>query len=86
MMIEDELIGRERSIGQNSRLVLESKDASSVTDLIPTLYDMAKIMMRIRCGLGKTSADDKLVEEFSKMESAIVKMTFDVECLRRTSH
>lgn len=85
-MIEEEFIGRGRSQGQESRLVLKTKNASSVTDLIPNLYDMAKIMMRIRCGIDKTRADDRLLEEFSKMESAIMKMALDVESLRKTSH
>ncbi|MGH2612362.1 MAG: hypothetical protein ACRDFB_04870 [Rhabdochlamydiaceae bacterium] len=86
MMIEGEFIGRERSLERNRRLVLKPKDDISVTDLIPTLYDMAKIMMRIQCGLDKTSTDEKLFEEFSKMESAIMKMALDVECMRRKSY
>jgi hypothetical protein len=86
-MIGDEFIGHANSsLVRNSRLVLKSRDDSSVTDLIPTLFDMAKIMMKIQCNLDRTSADDKLLEEFSKMESAIMKLTLDIEYLRRKGH
>jgi len=86
-MIGDEFIGHANSsLVRNSRLVLKSRDDSSVTDLMPTLFDMAKIMMKIQCNLDRTSADDKLLEEFSKMESAIMKLTLDIEYLRRKGH
>lgn len=86
-MIGDEFIGHANSsLVRNSRLVLKSRDDISVTDLIPTLFDMAKIMMKIQCNLDRTSADDKLLEEFSKMESAIMKLTLDIEYLRRKGH
>jgi len=86
-MIGDEFIGHTNSsLVRNSRLVLKSRDDNSVTDLMPTLFDMAKIMMKIQCNLDRTSADDKLLEEFSKMESAIMKLTLDIEYLRRKGH
>jgi len=86
-MIGDEFIGHANSsLVRNSRLVLKSRDDSSVTDLMPTLFDMAKIMVKIQCNLDRTSADDKLLEEFSKMESAIMKLTLDIEYLRRKGH
>jgi len=86
-MIGDEFIGHANSsLVRNSRLVLKSRDDNSVTDLMPTLFDMAKIMMKIQCNLDRTSADDKLLEEFSKMESAIMKLTLDIEYLRRKGH
>jgi hypothetical protein len=85
-MIGDEFVGRANSsLVRNSRLVLKSRSGSSVTDLIPTLYDMTKIMMKIQCSL-KTSTDDELLEEFSKIGSAIMKMTLDIEYLRRKGH
>lgn len=87
MMTGDEFIGRANSsLVRNSRLVLKSRDDNSVTDLIPTLYDMAKIMMKIQCNADRTSTDGKLLEELSKMESAIMKMTLDIEYLRRKGH
>ncbi len=87
MIIEDEFIDHANSsLVRNSRLVLKSRDGISVTDLMPTLYDMAKIMMKMQCNLDSTSADDKLLEDLSKMESAIMKMTLDVEYLRRKGH
>lgn len=87
MMTGDEFIGRANSLlVRNSRLVLKSRDGNSVTDLMPTLYDMAKIMMKIQCSTDRTSIDDKLLEELSKMESAIMKMTLDIEYLRRKGH
>lgn len=87
MMTGDEFIGRANSsLVRNSRLVLKSRDGNSVTDLIPTLYDMAKIMMKIQCNADRTSTDGKLLEELSKMESAIMKMTLDIEYLRRKGH
>lgn len=87
MIIEDEFIDHANSsLVRNSRLVLKSRDGISVTDLMPTLYDMAKIMMKMQCNLDRTSADDKLLEDLSKMESAIMKMTLDVEYLRRKGH
>lgn len=87
MIIEDEFIDHANSsLVRNSRLVLKSRDGISVTDLMPTLYDMAKIMMKMQCDLDRTSADDKLLEDLSKMESAIMKMTLDVEYLRRKGH
>lgn len=86
-MIGDEFIGHANSsLVRNSRLVLKSRTDGSVVDLIPTLYDMAKIMMKIQCSLAKTSTDDKLLEEFSKIESAMMKMAVDIECLRRKGH
>jgi hypothetical protein len=86
-MIGDEFIDHANpSLVRNSRLVLKSRDDGSVTDLIPTLFDMAKIIMKIQCNLDRTSADDKLLEEFSKMESAIMKLTLDIEYLRRKGH
>lgn len=86
-MIGDEFIGHANSsLVRNSRLVLKSRDDSSVTDLMPTLFDMAKIMVKIQCNLDRTSADDKLLEEFSKMESAIMKLTLDIEYLRRKGY
>ena len=86
-MIGDEFIGHANSsLVRNSRLVLKSRDDNSVTDLMPTLFDMAKIMVKIQCNLDRTSADDKLLEEFSKMESAIMKLTLDIEYLRRKGH
>jgi len=86
-MIGDEFIGHANSsLVRNSRLVLKSRDDGSVTDLIPTLFDMAKIMMKIQCSLDRTSVDDKLLEEFSKMESAMMKLTLDIEYLRRKGH
>ena len=86
-MIGDEFIGHANSsLVRNSRLVLKSRDDNSVTDLMPTLFDMAKIMMKIQCNLDRTSADDKLLEEFSKMESAMMKLTLDIEYLRRKGH
>lgn len=87
MMTGDEFIGRANSsLVRNSRLVLKPRDGNSVTDLIPTLYDMAKIMMKIQCNADRTSTDGKLLEELSKMESAIMKMTLDIEYLRRKGH
>lgn len=87
VMIGDEFIGHANSsLVRNSRLVLKSGADDSVIDLIPTLYDMTKIMMKIQCSLNKTSTDEKLLEEFSKMGSAIMKMTADVEYLRRKGH
>ena len=44
---------------------------------------MAKTTMKIRCNLEKANMDDYLLEEFSRLESAIVKMTIDIEYLRR---
>lgn len=86
-MIGDEFIGHANSsLVRNSRLVLKSGTDGSVVDLIPTLYDMAKIMMKIQCSLDKTSADEKLLEELSQMASAIMKMTVDIEHLRRKGH
>lgn len=86
-MIEDEFIGHANpSLVHNGRLVLKSRDDVSVTGLIPTLFDMAKIMMKIQCNLDRTSADDKLLEEFSKMESAMMKLTLGIEYLRRKGH
>ena len=86
-MIGDEFIGHANpSLTRNDRLVLKSRDDGSVTDLIPTLFDMAKIMMKIQCSLDRTSVDDKLLEEFSKMESAMMKLTLDIEYLRRKGH
>ncbi|MFZ1077103.1 MAG: hypothetical protein WAN47_06710 [Nitrosotalea sp.] len=87
MIIGDEFVDRANSsLVRNSRLVLKSRDGVSVTDLMPTLYDMAKIMMKIQCNLDRTSADDKLLEDLSKIESAIMKMTLDIEYLRRKGH
>lgn len=86
-MIGDEFTGHANSsLVRNSRLVLKLGTDGSVVDLIPTLYDMAKIMMKIQCSLDKTGADEKLLEEFSKMESAMMKMTVDIEYLRRKGH
>ena len=87
VMIGDEFIGRANpSLVSNGRLVLKSRTNDSIVDLIPTLYDMAKIMMKIQCNLTKTSTDDKLLEEFSKIESAIMKMAADIEYLGRKGH
>ncbi|MGB6463422.1 MAG: hypothetical protein WBF38_04260 [Nitrosotalea sp.] len=86
-MTEDEFICRANSsLARNSDPALKSKAGSSVTDLIPTLYNMAKIVMKIQCSLDVTSMDDKLLEEFSKIASAIMKMTLDIEYLRRKGH
>ncbi|MGB9002710.1 MAG: hypothetical protein WCC52_02770 [Nitrosotalea sp.] len=87
MITGDEFIGRANSsLVRNSRLVLKSRDGSSVTDLMPILYDMAKIVMKIQCNTDRTSTNDRLLEEISKMESAIMKMTLDIEYLRRKGH
>lgn len=72
-----------RLFGRNARHTVKTKDGISVTDLIPTLFDMAKTTMKIRCNLEKANMDDTLLEEFSRLESAIVKMTVDIEYLRR---
>lgn len=86
MMVGDEFIdGVISSLKQNSNLILKSKTDSSVTDLIPTLYDMTKIMMKIQCNLEKIG-EPSMLEEFSKIESAIMKMTLDIEYLRRKGH
>lgn len=86
-MIGDEFIGHANSsLTRNSKLVLKSGTNGSVVDLIPILYDMTKIMMKIQCSLDKTNTDEKLLEEFSKMGSAIMKMTVDIEYLRRKGH
>lgn len=74
------------SLGRNSRIVIKAKDGSSVTDLVPTLFEMVKIMMKIRCNVDKAEMDDKILEEFSKLESSIMKMTVDIEYLRRKGH
>ncbi len=87
MMIEDEYISHENSsLVRNSRPVSKSKDDSSVTDLIPTLFDMAKIMMRIECNLDKKDMDDESLEELSKIASAIMNMTLAIEYLRRKGY
>ncbi|GEM_PF-3588777 len=86
MLLENEFaLPVDCSMGRNSRLVVK-KSGSSVTDLVPTLFEMTKIMMKIRCNLGKTDTNDKILKEFSKMESAIIKMTIDIEYLRRKGH
>ena len=86
-MIEDEYISHENSsLVRNGRPASKSKDGSSVTDLIPTLFDMAKIMMRIECNLDKKNMDDESLEELSKIASAIMKMTLDIEYLRRKGY
>ncbi|MDE1726392.1 MAG: hypothetical protein KGH89_03920 [Thaumarchaeota archaeon] len=86
MMVGDEFIdGVISSLKRNSNLILKSKTDSSVTDLIPTLYDMTKIMMKIQCNLEKIG-EPSMLEEFSKIESAIMKMTLDIEYLRRKGH
>lgn len=86
-MIGNESIGHANSsLVRNGRLVSKSRDDTSVTDLIPTLFDMAKTMMKIQCNLDRTSIDVKLLEEFSKMESAMMKLTLDIEYLRRKGH
>jgi len=87
MMTGDEFIGRANySLVRNSRLVLKSKYGSSITNLMPILYDMAKIVMKIQCNTDRISTDDKLLEDLSKMESAIMKMTLSIEYLKRKGH
>ncbi|MGI0046991.1 MAG: hypothetical protein ACREBB_07370 [Nitrosotalea sp.] len=85
-MLDDEFGHAKHVSGRNGRLVVRSKESRSVIDLIPTLYDMAKTTMKIRCNLDKTNAGDKMLEDFSKLESAIMKMTVDIEYLRRKGH
>jgi hypothetical protein len=87
MIIRDEFVGNANVLlARNDRFVPKSRSGSSVTDLIPTLYDMAKIMMRIQSSLDKTCMNEELLEEFSKIASAIMKMTLDIEYLRRKGH
>ncbi len=85
-MLGDELDHVKYTSGRNSRLVVKSKEGSSVTDLIPTLYEMAKAIMAIKCDLDKANAGNKMLEDFSKLESAIMKMTVDIEYMRRKGH
>ncbi|MDE1828914.1 MAG: hypothetical protein KGI25_01195 [Thaumarchaeota archaeon] len=72
--------------GRNGRLVSKAKDDSSVTILVPTLFEMSKAIMKMRCDLEKTDVDEKILEEFSRLESALMKMTIDIEYLRRKGH
>ncbi|MDE1867636.1 MAG: hypothetical protein KGI08_08020 [Thaumarchaeota archaeon] len=86
MMIGDEFIDDTiSSLKRNNNLVLKSKIDISVTDLISTLYDMTKIMMKIQCNIEKTG-ESSMPEEFSKIWSAIMKMTLDIEYLRRKGY
>ncbi|MDE1766897.1 MAG: hypothetical protein KGI27_11610 [Thaumarchaeota archaeon] len=71
------------SFGRNARHTVKTRDKSSVIDLIPTLFDMAKTTMNIRCDLDKANVDYKILEDLSRLESAIVKMTSDIEHMRR---
>ncbi|HJT10699.1 MAG TPA: hypothetical protein VJ771_07940 [Candidatus Nitrosotalea sp.] len=85
MLVGDEFADSSRSLDRQNELVAKTKDGS-VTDLIPTLFDMTKAVMKIKCNLDKKSADEKMLEDFSKLESAIIEMTGQVEYLKRMGH
>ncbi|HKU33489.1 MAG TPA: hypothetical protein VJR22_06560 [Candidatus Nitrosotalea sp.] len=85
MLVGDEFADYGHSLDRKSRQVAKTKDGS-VTDLIPTLFDMTKAMMKIRCNLDEADANDEMLEEFSKIESAIMKMTNQIEYLKRIGH
>lgn len=85
MLVGDEFADYGHSLYRKSRQVAKTK-GSSITDLIPTLFDMTKAMMKIRCNMDEANANDEMLEEFSKMESAIMKMTNQIEYLKRIGH
>ncbi len=85
MLVGDEFAGSNNFIDRKNELATKIKDGS-VTDLIPTLFDMTKAVMKIRCNLDKTSADDKMLEDFSKLESTIIEITSQIEYLKRMGH
>lgn len=83
MLAGQEFVGDESRIhGRNGRVVVRQKGVS-VTILVPTLFEMAKSVMRMRCALEKAGSDSKTLEELSKVESALMKVTVDIEYLRR---
>ncbi len=83
LLTRNEFSYDKNSFGRNSRLVVKTKDSPSATDLIPTLFEMAKSVMKIRCNLDKTNVDSKVLEEFSNLESDIMKIAVDIEYLNR---
>lgn len=83
MPVETKLVQEEVPPKRNSRIVPKARGGSSVTILVPTLFEMSMAVMRMRCSMEKAKASDKVFEEFSKLESAMMKMTVDIEFLRR---
>ena len=82
MLIGNEFVRRkEQTLVRDGRVGLKPKDGSSVTILVPTLFEMSKAIMKMRCNL-KADADEIILEEFSKLEYAMMKMTVDIEYLR----
>lgn len=87
MLVGSEFVrGTEQVPRRNGRLVTRAKDGSSATILVPTLFDMSKALMRMRCNLQKEDSADKVLEDFARLESAMMKMTIDIEYLRRKGY
>lgn len=67
---------------RNSRVTTKKKGAAAV-DLVPTLFEMTKILMKIRCSIDRSGIAGELEPEIGALEAAIMKMTVDVNQIRR---
>lgn len=83
MLAESELAPvQDPSHVRNSR-TRAKKAGGSATDLVPTLFEMTKALMKIRCSLDREGLAAEVQDEIAALEAAIMKMTVDVNYLRR---